>query len=70
MAARKSILKPAPRRPDLEALLKDAKEKGVTDEQLREQRISFVYGNAPAGANRITKESARLVSTRNRLMPA
>lgn len=70
MAARKSVLKPAPKRPELEALLQEAKKKGVSDEELREQRISFVYGNAPAGADRITKESARRVSTRNRLLPA
>lgn len=70
MVARKSVLKPAPKRPELEALLEKAKKKGVSDEELREQRISFVYGNAPAGADRITKESARRVSTRNRLFPA
>lgn len=70
MAARKSVLKPAPKRPELEALLQQAKQKGVSDEQLKEQRVSFVYGNAPAGAERITKESARRVSSRNRLIPA
>ncbi len=70
MAARKSVLKPAPERPELNALLEEAKKKGVSDEELREQRISFVYGNAPDGADRITKESARRVSTRNRLISA
>ncbi len=70
MAARKSVLKRAPKRPELEALLADARQKGVTDEQLREQRVSFAYGNAPAGLDRITKDSARSASTRNRLAHA
>jgi hypothetical protein len=69
MAARKSVLKRAPHRPELEALLVEARKKGVTDEQLQEQRASFAYGNAPAGADRITKESARTASKRNRLVP-
>lgn len=44
--------------PELKALLEKAKGATLTDEQLREQRASFVYGNAPKGS-RITKESAR-----------
>ena len=70
MAARKSLLKPAPPRPELERLLARARETGVSDEELREQRASFAFGNAPAGADRITKESARAAATRNRLLPA
>jgi len=58
MAARQSLLNPAPPRPELERLLKEAAKAGVTDEQLREQRISFAFGNAPSGS-RITKDSAR-----------
>lgn len=58
MAERKSALKRAPERPELQALLERAKNIRVTDEQLREQRASFVYGNAPKGS-RITKESAK-----------
>lgn len=61
MAARKSVLKPAPRRPELERLLASSIRAGVTDEQLREQRISFAYGNAPEGS-RITKDSARIAA--------
>jgi len=57
MAERKSALKRAPKRPELEALYERAKKTGVTDEMLQEQRASFVYGNAPKGS-RITKESA------------
>lgn len=58
MAERKSALKRAPERPRLAELLERAKTITVTDEQLREQRASFVYGNAPKGS-RITKESAK-----------
>ena len=58
MAERKAALKRAPERPGLAALLKEAKSVVLTDDQLKEQRISFVYGNAPKGS-RITKESAR-----------
>lgn len=57
MAERKSALRRAPDRPELQALLERAKTVRMTDEQLQEQRVSFVYGNAPKGS-RITKESA------------
>lgn len=66
MAERKSALKRAPARPGLEALLKTAKANEVTEEILKEQRASFVYGNAPKGS-RITKESARASITRVRV---
>ncbi len=39
------------------AKLEKAKTVILTEEQLQEQRASFVYGNAPKGS-RITKESA------------
>ncbi len=58
MAIRKSALKTAPARPELDRLLQQARETGVTDEQLKEQRISFAYGNAPENSG-ITKETAR-----------
>jgi hypothetical protein len=58
MAIRKSALKSGPARPELDRLLQQARETGVTDEQLFEQRISFAYGNAPQGSG-ITKETAR-----------
>ena len=57
MAERKAALKRAPERPELEALLERARHTILTDDQLLEQRASFVYGNAPKGS-RITKESA------------
>lgn len=68
MAERKSALKRAPERPELEALLERAKGVVVTDEILREQMASFVYGNAPKGS-RITKDSARMSAQRIRVTP-
>jgi hypothetical protein len=66
MAERKSALKRAPQRPALEKLLERARSAVVTDEQLREQRASFVYGDAPHSP-RMTKESALRSVTRLRL---
>ena len=57
MAERKAALKRAPERPRLRNLLNSAKTVTVTDAELRAQRASFVYGNAPKGS-RITKDSA------------
>ena len=63
MAARKPLLGPTPSHPELDRLRKKTRSLKVTDEQLAEQRVSFVYGNAPAGSA-ITKESARMASKR------
>ncbi len=63
MAARKPFLGPAPSHPELDRLRKETRNLKVTNEQLAEQRISFVYGNAPAGST-ITKKSARTASKR------
>lgn len=49
MAERKSALKRAPDRPELQRLLAQARTAVITDEMLQEQRVSFVYGNAPFG---------------------
>jgi len=66
MAERKSALKRAPERPELQKLFEHARTHIVTDDVLREQRASFVYGNAPDGS-KITKESARQSSNRIRV---
>ncbi len=68
MAERKSALKRAPERPHLDELLARAKTVVVNDELLREQRASFVYGNAPRGS-RITKDSARRAVDSIRITP-
>ena len=58
MAERKAALKRAPERPELMERLRHIKDSFVmTEDLLKEQRASFVYGNAPKGS-RITKESA------------
>jgi len=68
MVERKSVLRRAPERPELQKLLELARTVAITDELLQEQRASFVYGNAPQGS-RITKESARNASKRIRVTP-
>jgi hypothetical protein len=49
------------------SLLQEARKRDVTEEELKEQRVSFVFGNAPA-SSRITKDSARTASTHLRLL--
>lgn len=67
MAERQAALKRAPDRPRLRELLEQAKAAEITDDELRQQRASFVYGNAPKGS-RITKESAQRSVTRIRIL--
>lgn len=67
MVDRKSFLGPNPKHPELDALLEQASKAEMTDEQLREQRVSFAYGNAPVSA-RITKESVRAASRGMRIV--
>lgn len=67
MAERQAALTRAPERKELNALLERAKKVVMTDEQLKEQRASFIYGNAPKGS-RITKESALKAVDRVRLL--
>ena len=69
MAARKTVMTPAPARPELDRLIEKARRTGVTDTELVEQRASFVYGNAPQGSG-ITKESARAASKSVKLLQA
>jgi hypothetical protein len=69
MAERKSAIKRAPKRPELERLLQLNRETGVSEAVLEEQRASFAYGNAPKGS-RITKASARSASKSLRLSHA
>ena len=48
--------------PELERLLEQSRHIEVTQQMLVEQRISFAFGNAPADAEDITKESVRHAS--------
>ncbi len=52
--------------PELSRLLQDASNKQVSEDELREQRVSFAYGNAPQ-SELITKDSVRRSSHNIRL---
>lgn len=67
MAFRQTSIKRAPPRPELDELIARALRQGVSDAEWQEQRVSFVYGNAPEGS-RITKDSARAALKRTRLL--
>jgi hypothetical protein len=67
MADRKQFLNVAPADAELMRLLEATKDVPVTEAQLREQRISFAFGNA-MGSDSITKESVRHASRNLRLL--
>lgn len=67
MADRKQFLNVPPADIDLLRLLEETRHLRVTDEELREQRISFAYGNA-LGSESTTKESVREASMHMRLL--
>ena len=67
MADRKQFLGDMSPDPRLMELLEATAGDTVTEEVLREQKISFAFGNAPADAQEITKESIRLACTNLRL---
>ena len=60
MADRKQFFGEIKADPDLKKMLQESRP--VTEEELREQRISFTFGNAPVDATRITKDSVRKAS--------
>jgi hypothetical protein len=62
MAERKPFIGDLEVDSELQGLLNDTIRTPVTDAELREQRISFAYGNAPANATGITKDSVRKAS--------
>jgi hypothetical protein len=67
MADRKQFLNVAPADEELLRMLEATRDVPVTEEQLREQRISFAFGNA-MGSDLITKESVRRTSRNLRLL--
>jgi hypothetical protein len=67
MADRKQFFGDTTPDPELVELLKTAGQTTVTENELREQRISFAFGNAPADAKNITKDSVRRTSEHIRL---
>jgi hypothetical protein len=62
MADRKPFIGNIKQDEELNGLLEASRRIVVTDDELREQRISFAYGNAPANAKSITKDSVRKAS--------
>jgi hypothetical protein len=70
MADRQQFFQPAKADPELAKILDASRDKVVSEEELKEQRISFAFGNAPrASEDRITKASVTLASDRIRLLP-
>jgi len=68
MADRKQFLGDIKVNPDLKRALETSRHTQVTEEELQEQRISFAFGNAPANAKNITKDSVRQTSKKLRLL--
>jgi len=69
MADRKPFIGDLKLDKELKRLLAASRGVHVTNEDLLEQRISFAYGNAPAKAKSITKESVRKASQHILLKP-
>jgi hypothetical protein len=69
MADRKQFFGEIKTDPELLKALEASRQIPVTEDDLREQRISFAFGNAPASAKNITKESVRHTSENIRLLP-
>jgi hypothetical protein len=67
MADRKQFQNVRAPDPELMHLLDASRNRVVTEEELREQRVSFAFGNAPH-SELITKDSVRAASTNIRLL--
>ncbi len=61
MADRKQFITVEPADEELLRLLEETRNLPISEEQLREQRVSFAFGNA-MGSKTITKESVRHTS--------
>ena len=66
MADRKQFLNVTAADAELVRLLDQTRDVQVTDDQLREQRISFAFGNAPYSQD-ITRDSVKRASESMRL---
>ena len=67
MADRKQFMKVEPADAELLKLLEETRDVLVSDDQLREQRVSFAFGNA-LNSESITKDSVRHASKQVRLL--
>jgi hypothetical protein len=68
MADRKQFQNVPATDPELLRLLDASRSEPITEEELREQRISFAFGNA-LNSDAITKESVRMASENIKLLP-
>jgi hypothetical protein len=68
MADRKQFFGEIKPDPELQKLLESSRKSKPSEEELHEQRISFAFGNAPASATNITKDSVRHASKNIRLL--
>ena len=68
MADRKQFMGVTEADAKLLTLLRESRNNAVTEEELREQRISFAFGNS-LNSSRITKDSVRRTSQSVRLLP-
>jgi hypothetical protein len=59
MATRKQFQTNLKVSPTLRRRLEAARKRGVSEDDLREQAVSFIYGNAPMDSKLITRASAR-----------
>jgi hypothetical protein len=66
MPARKPFLKASEPDQELLNLIEVSKEHVVSEDDIREQRVSFAFGNA-LGSDNITKESVRRSSSSLRM---
>ncbi len=68
MADRKQFVGDLTPNAELQRALEESRQVPVTEDELHEQRISFAFGNAPANAEGITKDSVRLASENIQLL--
>jgi hypothetical protein len=68
MADRKQFLGDIKANARLREVLEASRGTQVTEAELQEQRISFAFGNAPASAKNITKDSVRQTAKNLRLL--
>lgn len=66
MVERKSLGFNAPDRSESRKKVAESIAKGLTNEELIEQKASFIYGNAPERSG-ITKDSARHAASNTRI---
>lgn len=70
MANRQQFLRNVESDPELSKILEASRAREVTQDELRQQRISFAFGNAPRSSEaRITKDSVRIASENIKLLP-